>query len=72
MTANTTVEASPKPAAPLDPLAAMMAPPPRVPHSSKKHTFGGQARGNASTTPAGAPPTAPPQFAVFQAKPVTK
>ena len=70
--AKSPAEPSPQPAAPLDPLAAMMAPPPRAPHSSRKHAFGGQPRGNPVNASSGAPPTAPPQFAVFQVKPATK
>lgn len=66
----------PKSAAPVDPLAAMMAPPSaRLP----KRSVGGRAMGTPSrgypgmaSPMMGASPTAtPPQFAVFQPKPAT-
>ncbi len=57
----------PVPEAPLDPLAAMMAPPPRVPSSIRRPALGGASRGYSGTIQGvGAPSTAPPQFAVFQ------
>lgn len=61
-----------KSAAPLDPLAAMMAPPKRAPSSFKRPGqvgAGTPSRGYPGMpSPSGAPP---PQFAVFQPKPAS-
>ena len=70
---------APQPSASSDPLAAMMAPPSRGPASMKRTGVGGAHPvypgmiPGSSGGPGSAPPTAggpPPQFAVFQPKPV--
>jgi len=69
---------APEPSKPNDPLAAMMAPPPRGPSSSRKPGAGGHPRAypgampGMASPPGLAPPTGggpPPQFVVFLPKP---
>lgn len=84
MAATTPAKPAPEPSAPTDPLAAMMAPPPRRaggPSSMNRPALGGTPRGYPGSMsglggpPGSAAPAAggpPPQFAVFQPKPKPK